>query len=523
MSNCVHSKIEIKNVRDTDDNKNTDKTSNDYINDVILMDNIENYIIKTDHYNNDFRNRRKNGFSWTFNLIRHLPSKQWIAKTTMQSPVNTFLSNRCITEFPNVIIMSMINRNGIRHYRTYCIKCDMILESYYVRKHFKTKKHNLDDETISNILSAIGLKDTNHNTTKSSQLDKVIPKRVTNSIYDAISDTDSDHQPELIEDCLETSHVILTEEDLLKDNSTIDNDPNYIADKTLSYEIHKCPECEYTTRRTQKLYRHKKQYHECKIVEVPYIYHCLACNEPVKHEDAKKNHLNSKKHKNSVADYLKKNPDFHVLDIIIIKHSKQKTIGNGLINFKVTKKVDIEFDYSVLEKVEIEKISQNKQFMKLIEKYKDDYNAIWSIIDGLTKFFYNRKLKEKDHGYVYCLYNEIFLFYSETYHKLGNTNNPEHRLTNYSTPYPKKSEYKALSIQLINKEFAEIMLFHLLDEYRVYPNREFFDCSVDKVKDAIKLVEDAFKKEEAIIVPKLVNMIKKELISTIKKILRRIK
>jgi len=103
-----------------------------------------------------------------------------------------------------------------------------------------------------------------------------------------------------------------------------------------------------------------------------------------------------------------------------------------------------------------------------------------------------KKSKEPQKGYLYCLYNEMFNFYGKNVYKLGETNNIKKRLNSYTTNYIKKSEIILLSKELPDKKLAEKILFSLLNNHRICKKREFFDCELEKIKEAINKVENIF-------------------------------
>ena len=108
----------------------------------------------------------------------------------------------------------------------------------------------------------------------------------------------------------------------------------------------------------------------------------------------------------------------------------------------------------------------------------------------------DKNCKEPKKGYIYCLYNEMFNFYGKNVYKLGETNNIKKRLNSYTTNYIKKSEIILLSKELPNKKLAEKILFSLLNNHRICKKREFFDCELEKIKEAINKVENIFDNNE---------------------------
>jgi len=154
------------------------------------------------------------------------------------------------------------------------------------------------------------------------------------------------------------------------------------------------------------------------------------------------------------------------------------------------------------------KVELNKQ-MKDISP--DEMDAI-DFIDRLTDLIYKSMLSYGKKGHIYCLHNEIFNFYGPNVYKLGLTCDLHGRLNGYLTSYPKKPEYKFESAELANCELAEEIMFHILADYRMADNREFFDCRINLIAMTIQYIERMFKgKEEIIYVPKVLTAIEKEL------------
>lgn len=105
----------------------------------------------------------------------------------------------------------------------------------------------------------------------------------------------------------------------------------------------------------------------------------------------------------------------------------------------------------------------------------------------------NISLDKKDvslRGYLYCLWNRMFLAYGEHVYKLGRTSCLESRLGNYVTSYIEPSEYKYTTNRIFeNSCHAERLLFFLLRRYRIKRNREFFNIELKNVIDTMKKIE----------------------------------
>jgi hypothetical protein len=94
-----------------------------------------------------------------------------------------------------------------------------------------------------------------------------------------------------------------------------------------------------------------------------------------------------------------------------------------------------------------------------------------------------------DKGYIYVLYNPMYVTYGECY-KIGQTLNIKSRLNNYSTYYPEDCEIKYCSKQILHYKEIEKAVHKLLNDNRISSNREFFKCSLN---DIIKLIEEVCK------------------------------
>ena len=102
--------------------------------------------------------------------------------------------------------------------------------------------------------------------------------------------------------------------------------------------------------------------------------------------------------------------------------------------------------------------------------------------DDITKVEDNGQV-----GYLYCLINDM---YEKDMYKLGKTINKSQRKKSYTTSYLKDSKYIYTTKILENCNYAEKILFHILNEYRMTKRREFFKGDIDYFIDAIKYVEN---------------------------------
>ena len=98
--------------------------------------------------------------------------------------------------------------------------------------------------------------------------------------------------------------------------------------------------------------------------------------------------------------------------------------------------------------------------------------------------------KSENKGYLYCMWNKMFLTYGDDVFKLGRTSCLQSRLNNYVTSYVEPCEYKYSSNRVFeNSIYAERVMFFLLRRFRIKKNREFFKVSLDMVIDTIKKLE----------------------------------
>jgi len=93
-------------------------------------------------------------------------------------------------------------------------------------------------------------------------------------------------------------------------------------------------------------------------------------------------------------------------------------------------------------------------------------------------------------GFLYVMWNKMFLSYGEHVYKLGRTSCLESRLNNYVTSYIDPCEYKYTSNRIFENSIqAERLLFFLLRRFRLRKNREFFKADLDLVIETVKKIE----------------------------------
>jgi len=91
-------------------------------------------------------------------------------------------------------------------------------------------------------------------------------------------------------------------------------------------------------------------------------------------------------------------------------------------------------------------------------------------------------------GYVYVLFNNAFKQYGENVYKIGCTNNIEKRINSYVTGYLDKSEIKYKTEKIKHYDKVEKVIHHELKEFRIKKRREFFNCSLEVIKECIEKV-----------------------------------
>lgn len=102
----------------------------------------------------------------------------------------------------------------------------------------------------------------------------------------------------------------------------------------------------------------------------------------------------------------------------------------------------------------------------------------------------NKTNTDQYKGYLYCLWNRMFLSYGNNVYKLGRTSCLESRINNYTTSYIDPCEYKYTTNRVFSNSLqAERVLFFLLRRNRVRKNREFFDLDLGVIIDTMKKIE----------------------------------
>lgn len=104
-------------------------------------------------------------------------------------------------------------------------------------------------------------------------------------------------------------------------------------------------------------------------------------------------------------------------------------------------------------------------------------------------------------GYIYCIHNKMYTSYGENVYKLTHTKNTTEckiidslldSLTNSLTHYIEPSVV-IYSVQVKNYEKAEELLFKILNEYRIVPNRDFFQYDKNNIIKSMDFVANFLK------------------------------
>jgi len=98
-------------------------------------------------------------------------------------------------------------------------------------------------------------------------------------------------------------------------------------------------------------------------------------------------------------------------------------------------------------------------------------------------------------GYLYILHNPSF---EEDTYKLGRAQDLDQRKNGYATPYVRNSEYLHTSSVLLDSVLAEKMLEEKLADVKVRKDREFYKCSLDRIKLCFSEIEEFFEKNDTI-------------------------
>jgi len=96
-----------------------------------------------------------------------------------------------------------------------------------------------------------------------------------------------------------------------------------------------------------------------------------------------------------------------------------------------------------------------------------------------------RKREEQEKGYVYVFSNPIYSYYGENVYKIGYSKEPEKRVRDFDTSYPEETTI----VYTYKHERARVLeqsVHKALDMFRLFPNREFFKCSVPTIREIVE-------------------------------------
>ena len=102
--------------------------------------------------------------------------------------------------------------------------------------------------------------------------------------------------------------------------------------------------------------------------------------------------------------------------------------------------------------------------------------------DDVTK---KRKREEQEAGFVYVFSNPMYSYYGENVYKIGYSKDPEKRVHDFDTGYPEETTI----VYTYHHERArnlEQSVHKALDIFRLFPNREFFKCSITTIRDFVE-------------------------------------
>lgn len=156
--------------------------------------------------------------------------------------------------------------------------------------------------------------------------------------------------------------------------------------------------------------------------------------------------------------------------------------------------LDVYFNNTMKELNENE---NNIKWLKLfIEKYIEYSNKeiLLSEIINEMVMLYARYTDESREGKLYCFYSEMFDYYGPNVYKLGRAVDTNKRICGYSTICPIDGKLMHETNIISDYVVGENILFRMLKEYRLYPNKEFFQCDIAIIKDKMTKIEEMFKK-----------------------------
>lgn len=155
----------------------------------------------------------------------------------------------------------------------------------------------------------------------------------------------------------------------------------------------------------------------------------------------------------------------------------------------------------------------------LIHIYDSKITTATQLFDSLLQKYLDI---DNSNGLLYCISHYTYKLDGDNVYKLGRAKDIDKRLGNYITYYikPVTLEYNSPSIPY--HDIAESILFDKLREFRVVPNREFFDCQLDIIKKSIDDITQEFKTSKIVDIVKKYKTSSPKIIDTIRSIVRMI-
>ncbi|ARF09928.1 hypothetical protein Indivirus_5_51 [Indivirus ILV1] len=144
----------------------------------------------------------------------------------------------------------------------------------------------------------------------------------------------------------------------------------------------------------------------------------------------------------------------------------------------------------LLNLINNQKYTNETLSLLLIYIHDNNINNQSSLLTNLTKE-YLEIFKKK--GKIYGIYNEMFDTYGKNVYKLGYSTNLKKRLNTYITCYVKPCELSYESLNIWYPDIVESVLFLHLQQYRLSPNREFFDCDIKIIKNTMAIIINEFE------------------------------
>jgi hypothetical protein len=113
-----------------------------------------------------------------------------------------------------------------------------------------------------------------------------------------------------------------------------------------------------------------------------------------------------------------------------------------------------------------------------------------NFISNTNKQLKNEILKDEviKEGYIYIIYNNMYMHNGDNIFKLGKTQDIGNRLKAYTTSYIMPCEIRYLSEKCINYSLAEKIIFDKLKLFRIKLNREFFQGNINYFINIIEQV-----------------------------------